>query len=284
MKTDSYLIVNGRLVKSSGFSISPANRAFQYGDGVFETMHYHHGILYIDDHYKRLTAGLKALKMKFPAQLDKSRLAGYAVRLVEEHHIRGDARLRLQVFRDEGGFYAPAADSSSFIMTVSRLGPYGFDDRIKGLQVDFCRDVVIPAKPIRNHKTCNALPYVLAGVYAKENRIDDCLLLNERGRIAEAVASNVFILRKGALHTPPLRDGCVNGVMRKQVFRLAKKLKLEVKERSLSRRDIANADEVFLTNVTQGIRWVETCSGKKKKGAIAGMLQLLLNEETLLLK
>ena len=273
MKTrHPYVDYNGTIL-SGALPVSHANRALQYGDGIFETMHYHQGrVLFEADHFARLEAGIEALKMKYPAGLTNRKFKSHVDKLLTLNNIREDARIRLQVTRNEGGFYRPLSSESSYILTVSSLEEPGFVLSARGLKTDVCDTVVLPLNGLSNQKTCNALPYVLAGIYASENKLDDCLLRNATGRIAEATASNVFIVRRGNIFTPPLSEGCVAGVMRKNILAHSAELNFGIKEKPLTTRDLLAADEIFLTNVITGIRWVETFRQKKLKNDLTAIL------------
>ena len=115
---------------------------------------------------------------------------------------------------------------------------------------------------LSNIKSGNALIYVLAGLYAKKNHFDDCLILNEHGRIAEAISSNVFIVKGETLYTPPLSEGCVDGVMRKVVIEKANENNIHVNEKAITQNEIQNADEVFLTNAINGITSIKLFQSK----------------------
>jgi branched-subunit amino acid aminotransferase/4-amino-4-deoxychorismate lyase len=269
--TQPYIDFNGT-VQSGMLPVTHANRALQYGDGVFETMHYHNGkILFGQDHFDRLKLGLEALKIKLPAGFSMAGLIRRTGKLLLLNKISGDARIRLQVMRNDGGSYTPVSRDSSYMLTVSKLESTGFEMTVRGLKADIF-DAGLPQNFLSNHKTCNALPYVMAGIYAAEKKLDDCLLINASGRVAEAISSNVFMVRRGIIFTPPLRDGCVAGVMRKNLLGLSASMKFSIREKSLTIKDLLTADEIFLTNVIQGIRWVEFFRNRKKKNEITSKL------------
>jgi branched-chain amino acid aminotransferase len=272
-KQNEFICFNGKIISSNDFKISGSDRAFQYGDGIFETMHWHQNkILFIDDHFERLKKGLLALKIIMPASFSKKSLAKIVTILINKNKITGDARVRLQVWRKEGGFYIPVSNEGQFIITVNQLMDDGFSFPKKGLTIGLCENVILPLHNFQNLKTCNSIPYVLAGIYAKENNLDDCLIMNSKGKIAEATSSNVFMVKDGKVFTPPLTDGCVEGVMRKQVIQLLQRIKIPFKEKSLTPVDFENANEIFLTNVIYGIRWVESYNGAKMKNKFSSTI------------
>ncbi|PLX19388.1 MAG: hypothetical protein C0597_05275 [Marinilabiliales bacterium] len=127
----------------------------------------------------------------------------------------------------------------------------------KGLIIDFFREIKKPVNSFANLKTANALLYVMAGLFAKERKLDDCILINENGNLVEGISSNIFIIKGDKIFTPPLKDGPVAGIMRKQILKIANKHGLKINhESSLTEEHLISADEVFLTNVISGIRWV----------------------------
>src|SRR6185436_2096382 len=233
------------------------NRSFCDGDGLFETMRWHDGkIFYLDDHISRLISGMKFLKMKIPGKFSVSFFLKQISMLIKKNKITGDARIRLLVFRNEGGYYTPADNSVSFAITAEKSETESYLFNKKGLRIDLFPETLKLKNPLSNFKTTNSSIYTLAGIYAKQNRLDDCLILNSDGNIADAVSSNIFIVKDKKIFTPPLSDGCMDGVMRKNILEICKKEQIQNKERSLSVDDVLSADEIFLTNVIQGTRWV----------------------------
>ncbi len=108
------------------------------------------------------------------------------------------------------------------------------------------------------------LIYTLAAIYRKENGFDDCLLINEKNALVESVSSNLFIVKNKVLFTPPLDDGCVEGIMRKQIIKISRKLNYKVIDnKSLFPDDLIQADEVFLTNAIRGVSWVVAYKEKR---------------------
>ena len=104
-------------------------------------------------------------------------------------------------------------------------------------------------------KNTNKLINITASIFAKENDLDNCLLLNDNKNVIEAIQGNIFMLTGNKLITPPVSEGCLNGVMRKQILTLARKIEnLEVVEEIISPFDLQKADELFITNVIRGIQ------------------------------
>ena len=127
----------------------------------------------------------------------------------------------------------------------------------KGLIIDLYKDLRKPVNILSNLKSSNSLVYIMAGMYAKENNMDDCILLNENNNLVEGISSNIFLIKGDKIFTPPLKDGPVAGIMRKQILKIADNYGLKISfEDSLNENNLLEADEVFFTNAIQGIRWV----------------------------
>ncbi len=95
----------------------------------------------------------------------------------------------------------------------------------------------------------------MAGIYAKEKKLDDCLLINENGNIIEGISSNIFLIKGSTLTTPSLKEGPVAGIMRKQILKIADDVGFKINnESSITQSQVLHADEVFLTNSINGIR------------------------------
>ena len=271
MSTSTYLSLNGEIINEND-SVLLNNRGFLFGDGFFESMHWcvkssgseksgsgslNNGrILFWDDHVERINYAFNLLKLD-KSEIDISILMQQINELVAKNNIVGDARVRMTFYRISEGNYTPSKNKTGWMINARPLDIYGFAFNEKGLNIGIFSGQTKSRSSISNLKTLNSLVYVLAGMYARENNWDDILILNDAGNIIEAHTSNIFIVQNNTLYTPPLTDGCVNGVMRKQVIRLAEKAGIDCIEKSLFQNDIDEADEVILSNAVQGIRWVE---------------------------
>ncbi|HKR06762.1 MAG TPA: aminotransferase class IV [Bacteroidia bacterium] len=254
-----YINFNGELFSSDEPVLKTGNRSFCYGDALFETMRWHDNkILFIHDHVLRLFKGMKFLKMEIPKKYSASFFQKQISQLLKRTKISGDARIRLQVYRNEGGYHTPTNNSVGFVITTEGLSTENYFLNKKGLTVDIFSEIKKLKNPVSNFKTSNSLIYTLAGIFAKENNLDDCLILNTDGYIADAISSNIFIVKNKIVFTPPLPDGCVHGVMRKNILKICKQEKISSQENSINENDLLMAEEIFLSNVIQGIRWVKS--------------------------
>jgi branched-chain amino acid aminotransferase len=268
---------NGKIIDADQTIFYADNRAFKYGDGLFETIRVFNGkIPFLDVHFKRLEAGLLKLKYEIPDYFSTSFFETETQKLVNG---KGNHRVRLTVFRTAGGFYTPTNNHPLFLIESSILNDSIFELNKKGLHVGLYTEIRLPQNYISNLKTCNSLPYILAGIHCKKEGFDDCFLLNNSGNIAECVSSNVFIVKNETILTPSLSEACVSGTMRKIIIEIAKAQNIQVEETSINVADLKDANEVWLSNAIQGIRWVEIFNGFHFENKITEQFVKFLNDE-----
>lgn len=254
---DSHCIYNGHVISLYEPAISFSNRAFRYGDSLFESIRYTNGkIMFLADHVKRIKLSMTTLRMNVPAEFTTGNIEALIIHLLEQNNIKQDARIRLTVFRNEGGFYTPDTNDISFLIETEALETTGYQLNQKGLWVDVYAEIKKQINKISNIKTGSALLYVMAGITKTSLKLDDCLLVNDNGNIIESISSNIFVVKNGTLYTSPISDGCIDGVMRKQILDIAAQNKILTFEQTLTVHTLTNGDEVFLTNAIKGIQWV----------------------------
>ena len=273
---------NGAIIEKADLPSAEIARATMYGDAVFETLKMQEGkLFFIEDHYFRLMAGMRILRMPISMDFTPEFFIEQAERLAEEVAIE-NGRLRIQVVRVADGKYTPSEDQSTvWWMELEELEPIEYIHAEKGLTVDLFKDHYIQPGLLSTIKSSNSLPYVLGGVYARENNLDAVLMVNDNKMLVEANASNVFVLKGDVLRTAPLEDGALRGVFRKNLLNWGKEIGLQVKEESINPFDLQKADEIWLTNTISGVQWVEkyrknTYKGDKAKELVA-LLQRKLN-------
>lgn len=254
----NFLIVNGELIKKGRAYLSPDNHSYRYGDGLFETMKMIKGDLVFEKyHFERLLSGCKLLKFSVPAHFTVQKISDAIKTLCKKNDCEESARVRLSVSRGNGGLYD--CDNNFFYLIECWPLEKNRDNLNKnGLIIDVFPDARKSIDIFSNLKSANCQPYVMAAIWAKENKLNEALILNQHNRICEATIANVFWIKNNMFYTPHLNEGCVAGVMRKKIL----DLKLNVNETILTENDLLNADEVFLTNVITGIRWVKQCGNK----------------------
>ncbi|HMC01245.1 MAG TPA: aminotransferase class IV, partial [Flavobacteriaceae bacterium] len=122
-------------------------------------------------------------------------------------------------------------------------------------EVDLFKDYYITPDLLSTLKTNNKVLNVIASIYASENNLQNCLLLNTNKHVIEALNGNVFIVKGNTIKTPPLMDGCLKGIMRKQVIEILQSMSdYNLEETSISPFELQKSDELFLTNVITGIQ------------------------------
>lgn len=270
---------NGDLLDSE-LQLTVSNRSFLYGDGVFETLKVvDNRILFFEDHYFRLLASMRIIRMKIPMSFTLEYLESQILTLVNQQNIQDSARVRLTVFRNEGGFYSPTDNSVSFVIQANALQNKLYSVAHKSFEVDLYKDFVVTKQLLSTLKTNNKIIQITASIFAQENQLDSCLLINEDKNVIEATNGNLFMLLNNQLITPPISEGCLNGIMRKQILKLAKEIdNIEVLEKEISPFDLQKADELFVTNVIIGIQPITKYRKKEFETKLSSQLLEKLNQ------
>jgi branched-subunit amino acid aminotransferase/4-amino-4-deoxychorismate lyase len=275
---DRYLNLNGTLHPELEPVLLTGNRAFRYGDGLFETIRVADGkIRFLDRHYSRLVTSMDLLKMDLPAQFSVAFFEGKIQELLDKNKITQGGRVRITVFRNDGATYEPSNNQVSYLIEAMPIDNNLYTLNEKGLVVDLYNEFKKPLNRMSCIKSNNALVYVMAGIFKVENNLDDCILLNERFNITEAISSNLFAAKNGVLYTAPIAEGCLDGVMRSEILQIAKENRIAVYEVTMAMNVMLNSDEIFLTNAIRGINWVGTYRAKRYTNVMAERLVGLLN-------
>ncbi|MCR8558177.1 aminotransferase class IV [Mucilaginibacter sp. BJC16-A38] len=251
-----FINFNGEILPADTKLLGIGNRAFKYGDGLFESMRLMKGQLKFPElHADRLQRGMKLLKIDGYSQMDIWFLKEKTADLARRNKIK-HGRLRLTVYRDADGLYTPSHNKMGYCLEIVPMDEPRYFLNDKGLIMDLFTELPKPTNYLSNIKTCNSLIYVMAGIYKNQNKLDDVFLLNQAGNLCEASSSNIFIWYQKHLYTPALSEGCVEGVMRQVVIDIAKNNNIPVTEAQISPDILYAADEVFLTNAGRGIQSV----------------------------
>lgn len=248
---------NGELFSEKQAKLSVLNRGLAYGDALFETIKTLNGkILFWEDHYFRLMASMRILRMEIPMDFTPEFLESQILDLLTHQNSNSNSfRVKLTVFRNQGGFYTPNTNDVSYFITAKSLDTDLYLLRSSDYRVELFKDFYVTPGLLSTLKTNNKVLNVLGSVYAKENQYDNCLLLNTNKSIVEALNGNLFLVKGNVIKTPPLEDGCLKGIMRKQVLEIIKKIPdYELEETSISPFELQKADELFVTNVIQGLQ------------------------------
>ncbi|MEO6611812.1 MAG: aminotransferase class IV [Chitinophagaceae bacterium] len=253
----SHICFNGKIVPAGEPVLLAANRGYRYGDGLFETIKLQNGQLLLKAyHFDRLFSGLSVLKFKIPTRFTRERLEDEILHLCRKNECEGLARVRLSVSRGNGGLYDEEG-SLQYLIECWPLNPTVNSLNENGLVIDVYTGGEKSCDQFANLKTANFLIYSMAAIYAKENKLNDCLVLNNSGSIADSTTANLFLVKKDNILTPEAGEGCVEGVMRRWLLENLRKEGYKVNETTITVNDIKQADELFLTNAIHGIRWVK---------------------------
>ena len=269
---------NGNIAAEND-NVLTQNRAFLYGDGVFETLKIiNNKILFLEDHYFRLMASMRVVRMEIPMNFTMEFFEEEVLKLVQQKGISASARARITVFRNDGGLYLPKTNEVSYLIHATPLDK-AYALNTAEYEVDLYKDFYVTKQLLSSIKTTNKMINVTGSIFAHENGLANCLLVNDTKNVVEGLQGNLFMLIGKKLITPPISEGCLNGIMRKQILALAKKLEgIEVVEEIISPFDLQKADELFLTNVIIGIQPITKYRKKEFTSDLAHLLVQKLNE------
>jgi len=275
----TYINYNGNIIDSSQPVFTAANRAFRYGDAIFETIRLMQGeILFFEKHLSRLSRSMDLLGMNPNDDLTFHNLYLSIRHLDQVNNLRGNGRIRLEVFRNDGGLYTPHSNDVSYVIETSSVTHKEYQLNENGLKIEIYSDIKKPVSRLSNLKSSNALYYVMAGLYKNNINTGDCLVLNTDGRIAEAISSNIFLMDTNKVFTPALTEACVAGVMRETVIEHLQSHRIPIIEKGITVEDLLKADEIFLTDVIHGMRWVSAFRNKRYFNNFSRALLSEINE------
>lgn len=251
-----FISFNGKITPADQPVLLASNRGYRYGDGLFETMKLAQGKILLEElHFQRLIKGLELLKFDRPKLFSTTKLAAEVMQLAEKNQVRELGRVRLSVFRGNGGLY-DADRALQYLIECWPL-PDSFNRMNEnGLEIGIYPDAPKEISLFSGLKSANFLPYTMASIYAKENKLNDCLLLNQEGNIADSTIANLFICKEGQFITPGPEQGAVDGVMRNYLVREMRAAGYAVAEGPVSISALEAANEVFLSNAIHGVKWV----------------------------
>lgn len=271
---------NGELLLEQQAKLSVFNRGLAYGDALFETIKTLDGkILFWEDHYFRLMASMRILRMEIPMTFNPEFLESQILELLSHHNSDSNSfRVKFTVFRNQGGFYTPNSNEVSYFITAESLPTDLYLLNTSDYRIELFKDFYITPGLLSTLKSNNKLLNVLGSVYAKENQYDNCLLLNTNKNIVESLNGNLFLVKDNLIKTPPLDDGCLKGIMRKQVLEISRKIPdFECVEASISPFELQKADELFVTNVIQGIQPITSFRKKNFTTTVSQSILAKLN-------
>lgn len=258
----SHICFNGKMIPDTKPVLLSSNRSYKYGDGLFETMHVENGkIPLINLHMERLFAGIALLEFQVPAGFTANKLIDEITGLFSLNGCGKSGRARLSVFRGNGNLNEDPG-FLEYLIECEKIPHEKTGLHARGLQIDIFPFARKSQDKFSNLKSAAFLPYVMAARYAKQNKLDDCLLLNSSGNIADSTIANIFIIKDQKIFTPALTQGCVQGVMRKFLLEFLDKNGYKITEGIVTPEQLSQADEIFLTNAIKKIQWVQTMKGR----------------------
>jgi branched-chain amino acid aminotransferase len=263
----SFYNYNGKLFDSGKPAIGPDNRGLRYGDGLFETMKCTAGnIVLAEQHFERLWKGMELLQFDIPKKLTHESLHAEVIQLTEKNG-HPNARIRIMVTRGNGGLYDTSNIPEYSIQTWTLPdGTTALNET--GLHAGIFHDAVKTADRFANCKHNNFLPYVMGALFAKQNNLNDVILLNQHGRISDTTIANVFIVSKGNILTPSLPEGCVAGIIRRILIEQLPAAGMNVEETAITTDMLLDAEEVFLTNSIMNLKWIQQIDKKEYANTI----------------
>jgi len=255
--SQEYLLFNDEYHAVDAPVLTTSNRGFKFGDGLFESMRMiNQKLQFADLHADRLAAGMKALKIDGHALMDDYFLRQKTADLAKKNRWNGNVRFRLSVYRQGAGVYTPESNKSGYVLEGIPLKSIAYELNSKGLIIDVFDEMTKSIDKLSNFKTSNALLYVMAGLFKTQNRLDEAIILNQSGFLCESISSNIFVVYDKQIYTPALTEGCVGGVMRSTIMQICKMNDIPLVEAQISPEVLKEAEEVFITNATQGIQWI----------------------------
>ena len=247
---------NGKFYTDNNVSLGVTNRGFNYGDALFETIKVVHGkILFWEDHYFRLMASMRILRMEIPMNFTMEFLEDQILQTIQQNNLStSTVRIKLSIYRDSDGLYMPDSNDIGYLIMAKKIESDFYILNDGDYIVDLYKDHYVVSGLLSTLKTNNRIINVIGNIYAKENNLDNCFLLNEKKLIVEALNANVFLVNGKTVKTPSLESGCIKGIMRKQIVDIVNLLpEYELIEGDISPFELQKADELFLTNVISGI-------------------------------
>lgn len=265
---------NGELLFKENIKLTTDNRGFKYGDGIFETIKVvNEKVIFWEDHYFRLMASMRMLRMKIPMEFTLEFLEKEILKTVAVLEDGASFRVRLNVFRKDGGLYTPKTNAINYLIEASESN-YKTKETY---EIDVFKDFYNYSGLLSTIKTNNRMLNTLASIYANENDLDNCILVNERKGVVEVANANIFIVKNNIVKTPALTEGCIKGVVRSKVIDILIKNKdFTIEETVISPFEIQKADEVFITNAIMGIQAVTKYKKKSFNTDLAGKLHASL--------
>ncbi len=272
---------NGDFYKYENMVIDIKNRAFRYGDSLFETiLSYGTNIYLLEEHIQRITEGMSVMGMNVPLWFRVDFLRNKIERLLNKNNITKTGRIRLSVFRNEGGLYTPTNNDISYCIEAEKLEHEAFVINKGSYSVDIFEGIQKHPNILSPYKTGNSSIFIMAGIWKNQENLNDCLILNTNGYLCESISSNIFLVKNNTLYTPSVKSGCVNGIMRNFLINICSRNGIKtIESDNLCINDIMNSDELFLTNSIMGLQRVLAFRNKRFYSLFSNKILKLISKE-----
>lgn len=256
MNHSRYFLFNGKIIEGNSFEVGFSDRAFFYGDGVFETIRVMNTrASFLEHHLDRLFNAMKFFGLD-STHLNKNELIHLISELISFNFITS-GRIRLQVWRKTSGYYLPDNQDISWLATIVKLDENQYQS-LPPVKVKVSEYPHSSKDPLNGFKTLSSLRNIYEAQKTKDEGYFETLRFNEFGNITETGAWNFFGKIGNQLLTPPLGDGILPGIIRKELLTIPESLGYRVIEKSISKFIMLQLEGAFLTNVVNGIREIES--------------------------
>ncbi len=245
---------NGLLTQREQLKLTLHNRAFRFGDSLFEEIRIvGETILFWESHYFRLMAGMRLLRMQIPIHFDMEFLETEILKTCAFQ--KGEAHLiRLTICRKDNKNLLTKDQSVDFYIETTDETEAAFKLFEGRFEVDLYKDFYENTSLLSTIETSSNLIPILSKIFADENNLDECLILNANKNVIGASVGNLFLVKGYSVLTPPVEDGCKKGILRNEIIKLLKKSALyQLEETSISPFELQSGDELFLAHITFGI-------------------------------
>lgn len=250
-----FIIVNGEFIFKEDNDFTLPGQGYGTGQGLFETMKVMNGKIFLEQlHFDRLYSGIKLLDYPIPSFLQQLTCKEQIISLCSENHL-SLARVRLSISPGSND------DSLKVIMSTLKLKPSNNEFNEEGYRIELFPNGRKELNRFSNLKSSNVDIYADAAEFARSHQLDDCIVLNTEGKVADSSIANIFMFKNTRIKTPDLSQGCVGGVMRNYLVEKLRETGYELHEEAITEEELLDADEVFLTNAIRGIRWVKHFGG-----------------------
>lgn len=275
------IYLNGEFVPKEEAKVSVFDHGLLYGDGVFEGIRSYNGRVFrLDEHLQRLYDSAKVIRLKIPLSFDEMK-----EKILETLRLNklSDAYIRAVVTRGVGdlGLDPDKCSDEGFVFIITdKIVLYDdqfYKNGLTVITVPTRRNVPEALNP--RIKSLNYLNNILAKIEAKNGNVIEAIMLNSDGYVVECTGDNIFIIKNGAIYTPPTYIGALEGITRDAVMEIAQKMGFKVEERIFNRYEIYVSDECFLTGTAAEIIPVVKVDGRVIGDGHPGKITQKLTEE-----